>query len=174
MIIAASSVPGFTSHLEVWLLSLAIAVGGVYVVKVIGPKVGPAGKPVVSRRQVLSFWAAVALMTLMAIWPMHDIAEQRLYSAHMFQHLILTLVVPPLFLLSCPQWLAQLLVGTDGWLWKTLRTIGRPVAAWAIFNGYNLISHWAPFVNAAATNGPFHFSAHVLFVVTALIMWIPV
>jgi putative membrane protein len=129
---------------------------------------------VVTRRQIVSFWAAVALMTLMAIWPMHDIAEQRLYSAHMFQHLVLTLVVPPLFWLSCPQWLARLLVGSDGWLWKVVRRVGRPVAAWAIFNSFNLLSHWAPFVNTAVTNGPFHFSVHVLFVLTALIMWIPV
>jgi putative membrane protein len=70
--------------------------------------------------------------------------------------------------------LAQLLVGTDGWLWKVVRTVGRPVTAWAIFNGFNLISHWAPFGNAAVTNGPFHFTAHVLFVLTVLIMWIPV
>ena len=174
MIIADGSVPGFASHLEVWLLSFAIVIGGVYVVRVIGPKVVPAGEQVVNRRQVISFCAAVVLMTLMAIWPMHDIAEQRLYSAHMFQHLILTLVVPPLFWLSCPQWLARLLVGTDGWLWKAIRWVGRPVAAWAIFNGFNLVSHWAPFVDLSVTNGPFHFSAHVMFVLTALIMWIPI
>ena len=174
MIIADGAVPGFASHLEVWLLSFAIVFGGVYIVRVIGPKVVPAGEKVVNRRQVISFCAAVVFMTLMAIWPMHDIAEQRLYSAHMFQHLILTLVVPPLFWLSCPQWLARLLVGTDGWLWKVIRWVGRPVAAWAIFNGFNLISHWAPFVDLSVTNGPFHFSAHVMFVLTALIMWIPI
>jgi len=170
----AGVVPAFAPHIEVWLLSFAIGASGIYIVRVIGPKVVPAGEPVVSRRQIVSFWAAVVLMTLMAIWPMHDIAEQRLYSAHMFQHLVLTLVVPPLFWLSCPQWLAQLLVGSDGWLWKVVRWVGRPVAAWAIFNSFNLLSHWAPFVNTAATNGPFHFSVHVLFVLTALIMWIPV
>lgn len=174
MIIADGSVPGFVAHPEVWLLSAAIVVGGVCIVRVIGPKVVPAGEQVVNRRQIAFFWAAVILMTLMAIWPMHDVAEQRLYSAHMFQHLVLTLVVPPLFWLSCPQWLAQLLVGSDGWLRRIIRWVGRPVAAWAIFNGFNLISHWAPFVDLSVTNGPFHFSAHVMFVLTALIMWIPV
>jgi putative membrane protein len=173
-VILAGAVPAFAPHLEVWLLSAAVVVGGVYVVKVIGPKVVPAGQSVVTRRQIGFFAAAVALMTLMAIWPMHDIAEQRLYSAHMFQHLVLTLMVPPLYWLSCPGWLADLVVGTDGWAWKVVRRVGRPVMAWGIFNAFNLFSHWAPFVNAAVTNGPFHFGAHVLFVLTALIMWIPV
>ena len=170
----ASAVPAFTPHLEVWLLSLAGAVAGVYVARVIGPKVVGPGVRAVSVRQAAFFWSALALMTLMAIWPMHDIAEQRLYSAHMFQHLVLTLVVPPLYWLSCPQWLAQLVVGSDGPAWKVVTWVGRPVAAWGIFNAFNLISHWAPFVNTAVTNGPFHFSVHVVFVLTALIMWIPV
>lgn len=170
----ASEIPAFAPHLEVWVLSFAVAAAGIYVAKVIGPKVVGPDEPAVSRRQIAFFWSALALMTATAIWPLHDIAEQRLYSAHMFQHLVLTLMVPPLYWLACPQWLAQLIVGSDGVAWKVVKWVGRPIAAWGIFNAFNLISHWAPFVDTAVTNGPFHFSAHVLFVLTALIMWIPV
>ena len=170
----ASEFPSFTPHWEVWGLVFAIACGGIYVARVIGPKVVEPGTQVVSRRQVVSFWAALAFMTAATVWPLHDIAEQRLYSGHMFQHLLLTLVVPPLFLLSCPSWLAELLVRSDGRTWHVIRFLAKPVLAWGIFNAWNLLSHWQVFVNTATTNGPFHFGAHVIFVLTALLMWVPV
>lgn len=170
----ASQFPVFSPHLEVWVLVISIAVMGVYVARVIGPNVVEPGTRPVSRRQVVAFWSGLAFMTAASVWPMHDIAEQRLYSAHMLQHLVLTLVVPPLFLLSCPTWLADLLVRSDGRIWHLVRFLAKPVLAWAIFNAFNLVSHMQGFVNLAVSNGPFHFTAHVLFVVTALIMWIPV
>ena len=170
----ASEFPAFSPHLEVWLLVGAIAVMGIYIARVLGPQVVEPGERTVSRRQVIAFWSGLAFMTAASVWPMHDIAEQRLYSAHMLQHLVLTLVVPPLFLLSCPTWLAQLLVRSDGRVWHIVRVLAKPVLAWAIFNVFNLVSHMQGFVNLATSNGPFHFGAHVVFVLTALIMWIPV
>ena len=174
LVVIAGAFPAFAPHLEVWLLVVAIAVMGVYVARVLGPQVVSEGQPTVSRRQVVAFWSGLAFMTAASVWPMHDIAEQRLYSAHMLQHLILTLVVPPLFLLSCPTWLAELVVRSDGRVWHAIRFLAKPVLAWAIFNVFNLVSHMQGFVNLAVRNGPFHFSAHVVFVLTALLMWVPV
>ena len=170
----ANAMPPFSPHWEVWGLALAIVLGGAYVVRVIGPKVVEPGEPVVTRRQLVSFWLAVAFLLVASEWPLHDIAEQRLYSGHMLQHLVLTLVVPPLFLLSTPTWLAELIVRSDGRTWHVIRFLAKPLLAWGIFNAWNLLSHWQPFVNTAVTNGPFHFTAHVVFVLTALLMWVPV
>jgi len=170
----ASAMPSFAAHWEVWGLALAIAFGGFYVARVIGPKVVEPGQTVISRRQTFAFWAAIIAMLSVTLWPLHDIAEQRLYAGHMFQHLVLTLVVPPLFLLSCPTWLAQLLVRSDGRVWHVLKFLAKPLFAWGIFNAFNLFSHWQPFVNTATSNGPFHFTVHILFVLSALLMWVPV
>lgn len=170
----ASAFPAFAPHWEVWGLVSTIALAGIYIAKVIGPKVVEPGEAAVSRRQVTSFWAALAIMTLASTWPLHEIAETRLYSGHMFQHLVLTMVVPPLFLLSCPTWLAELLVDSGGWLWRLVKLLATPIIAFALFNGLNLLSHMPQFVSASVSSGPFHFTAHVLFVVTALIMWVPV
>jgi putative membrane protein len=169
-----SAMPSFAAHWEVWGLLLAIVAGGLFVAKVIGPKVVEPGTQVVSRRQTVSFWLAVAFMTAVSVWPLHDIAEQRLYSGHMFQHLVLTMIVPPLFLLSCPTWLAELFVASGGRLWRVIQVLATPILAFALFNSFNMLSHMPQFVNASTSSGPFHFSAHVLFVVTALIMWLPV
>jgi len=169
-----SAFPSFTPHWEVWGLLVAIVLGGIYVARVIGPKVVQPGTPVVSRRQVVAFWLAIGFMAAVSVWPLHDIAEQRLYSGHMFQHLVLTLVVPPLFLLSCPTWLAELLVASGGRMWRVVRVLATPILAFSLFNAFNLFSHWAPFVNLSTSNGPFHFTVHVTFVVTALVMWLPI
>ena len=166
--------PAFTPHWEVWGLLGAIAAGGVYIARVIGPKVVGADVEIISRRQAVSFWLALAFMAAASVWPLHDIAEQRLYSGHMFQHLVLTMVVPPLFLLSCPTWLAELFVASGGRLWRVIRVLATPILAFALFNAFNMVSHWAPFVSASVSSGPFHFTAHVLFVATALIMWLPI
>ena len=48
------------------------------------------------------------LLWVAADWPVHDIGEQYLYLVHMSQHLVLTLVVPPVMLLATPEWLARL------------------------------------------------------------------
>ena len=37
--------------------------------------------------------------------PMHDLSDYYLFSVHMVQHLLLTLVFPPLLLLGMPGWL---------------------------------------------------------------------
>ena len=42
-------------------------------------------------------------------WPLHDISEEYLYSAHMLQHMMLTYFLPPLVLLATPEWLLRVL-----------------------------------------------------------------
>lgn len=171
---STSAFPSFAEHWEVWLLMLAIVSGGLYVARVIGPKVVPPGQPVITRHQAMAFWAGVVTMTVVSVWPVHDIAEQRLYAGHMIQHFVLTFVAPPLFLLATPTWLARLIVSTDGRLWQVIRTLGRPVPAWVLFNAFMLLSHWPAFVSLSTTNGPFHFTAHAIFVATSLLVWLPV
>lgn len=104
---------------------------------------------------------------------MHDIAEQYLYSVHMTQHLLLTLILPPLVLLATPEWLARLIIG-DGRSYKVVRQLARPVPATLLFNGSVALTHWATVVNTSVENGLFHYTVHVVVVATALLMWMPV
>jgi putative membrane protein len=160
-------------HPEVWVL-----VGGLiglytYAARVIGPKVVPAGTPAVTRNQRVCFVLGIALLWLSSDWPVHDIGEQYLYVVHMSQHLLLTLVVPPLMLLATPQWLARLVLGrgrVDRWVHK----LARPVPAAVLFNGLVLLSHAQPVVNLASEDGLFHYGLHTALVLSAVLLWIPV
>ncbi len=53
---------------------------------------------------MLMLWAA-------SDWPIHDLGEEYLYSAHMLQHMMLSYFLPPLVLLATPEWLLRTLIG---------------------------------------------------------------
>jgi putative membrane protein len=158
-------------HPEVWVLVGALVLAYVYVVKVLGPRVVTDG-PVVSRRQVGCFAGAMALLWFASDWPVHDIGEEYLYSAHMVQHMVLSYFVPPLALLATPEWFARLLFHGRGY--RVLKVLTRPVVAGAIFNLAIVITHIPAVVNASTENGPLHYGLHTMVVVSGLVMWMPV
>lgn len=160
-------------HPEVWLLLAGLIGLGVYAVRVIGPRVVPDGEPVVSNRQKAAFAASMVLLWIAADFPIHDIAEKRLYSVHMFQHTMLSLFIPPLLLLSIPTWLARLVVG-NGRAGPVVRFVTRPVVAAVLFNAVQAFTHWTAVVNTSVENGPFHYALHVAVFTTALMVWFPV
>jgi len=171
--LATSDPLAFRWHPEVWLLVGFLAGAYVYMVRVIGPKAVPAGSPVVTRRHLISFAAAMLLVWAASDWPLHDISEEYLYSAHMFQHMVLSYFVPPLALMATPTWLARVLLG-DGSLYRTVRWFSQPVVAGVIFNAMVMILHIPLLVNESVQSGPLHYSLHVLVVTSSLLMWMPV
>ncbi|MEY2462105.1 MAG: putative rane protein, partial [Acidimicrobiaceae bacterium] len=97
-----------------------------------------------------------------------------LYSVHMVQHLLMTFVVPPLFLLATPTWLARLIVG-DGWFaGNIVRRLCKPVVAGLVFNAAFVFTHWPPTVNTAVDVAAVLYGLHLLLVSTALLMWMPI
>ncbi len=162
----------FQFHPEVWLL-IAFVIGSyTYAIRVIGKRVQPSGD-VVSRKQLRAFVAAVVLLWVASDWPMHDISEEYLYSAHMLQHMILSYFVPPLVWLATPAWLFDVVVGRGRAL-PVVRFLSRPPIAGVLFNLVVMITHIPALVNQSVSNGPLHYSLHVLVVVSSLLMWIPV
>lgn len=162
----------FQFHPEVWLL-IAFVVGSyVYAIRVIGRRVQPSGE-VVTPKQVGAFIVAVVLLWVASDWPMHDISEEYLYSAHMLQHMLLSYFVPPLVWLATPAWLFDVVVGA-GSSRKVVRFLSRPPVAGLLFNLVIMTTHIPALVNRSVSNGPLHYSLHVLVVTSALLMWVPV
>ena len=65
-----------------------------------------------SRRRIISFVAALLVLFVALDGPLHDLSDHSLFSAHMVQHLGLTLVFTPLLLYGTPTWvLRPLLLG---------------------------------------------------------------
>jgi putative membrane protein len=160
-------------HLEVWLLTIFLVSSYIYVVRVLGPRAVPAGEPIVTRRQLVCFITGILIMFLSTDWPMHDIAEEYLYSVHMFQHMSLTYFMPPLVVLATPEWFVRVLVG-NGRAYRALRFFTFPVRAGLLFNLGVVVSHIPGVVNASVSNGPLHYFVHVILVLTSILMWMPV
>jgi len=162
----------FQFHPEVWLLVAFVIGSYTYAIRVIGRRVHPTGE-VVSRKQLRAFVAAVLLLWLASDWPMHDIAEEYLYSVHMVQHMVLSYFVPPLVWLATPAWLFDVVVG-GGRARPVVRFLSRPPIAGVLFNLVIMVTHIPALVNRSVSNAPLHYFLHVLVVSSALLMWIPV
>jgi putative membrane protein len=160
----------FQPHPEVWILVVGMLGLGWYAARVVGPKAVRDGSPIVTRRQVGWYLTGVVLLWVSSDWPIHDIAEERLYSVHMVQHLLLSYVVPPVFLLATPIWLARLVIGGS----PITRFLAKPVVAGVLYNAVVVFTHWQNVVNGSVDNAVAHYSLHVLLVGASLLMWLPV
>jgi putative membrane protein len=163
----------FQWHPEVWLLVAFLTGAFIYMVRVIGPKAVPIGESVVTRKNIYAFIGAMVTLWVASDWPLHDISEEYLYSAHMLQHMMLSYFLPPLALIATPPWLLRILIG-DGRLYTGLKFLTKPVIAGVLFNVVVIISHIPMVVNSSLDNGPLHYSLHALVVSLSLLMWMPV
>src|SRR5581483_4416376 len=92
----------------------------------------PTSKPVTMRQ--LTFWTLGILTMIVAlITPLALLSDQYLFSAHMLQHVLLTLVAPPLMLLGLPGWFFEPL-RTRPALLQFARSLTNPFFAFASFN----------------------------------------
>lgn len=160
-------------HPEVWVLLGSLLFLAVYSVRVLGPKVVPDGEPIVTGRQKGFFVVGMVVLWIATDWPMHDVGEERLYVFHMVQHFLLTLVVPPVFLLAIPSWLPRAVFG-EGIVDRTIHRLARPVPVVVLFAATTLLVHWAVIVNLSVQQGWFHYLAHVVIVTTSLLVWMPI
>jgi len=121
----------------------------------------------------LYFYAAVATIFFSLNGWLHDLSDYYLFSAHMVQHLLLTLLVPPLLILGIPGWMLRPLLRNES-LSRTARVLTRPMICFAAFNIVLAAWHLPVLYNAAMANHPLHIVQHLLFMASAVMLWWPV
>lgn len=163
----------FQSNVEVYVLVAFLIGAYVYMVRSIGPHAVVAGQPVVTRRQVGFFVVAMLVLFTASTWPIHQIGEDYLYSAHMVQHMMLSYFLPPLVWFATPEWLLRVLIGRDR-TYRAVRFMAKPVIAAFFFNVMVMVLHIPDLVNASTSNAALHFALHLFVVITACMMWLPV
>jgi putative membrane protein len=163
----------FELHPEVLVLVAFLIGSYTYMVRSIGPAAVGVGERPVTRRNVWSFVAAMAMLLAASWWPLHDIGEQYLYSAHMLQHMMLSYFLPPLVWLATPEWLLRALIGQHH-IYGAVRWLCHPVVAAVAFNLAVMVTHIPGVVNGSVDSGALHYALHVMVVTTSLLMWMPV
>ena len=164
--VADSSVWRFHLHADVWLL-----LGGVCGAYLLALRywIDPEDRRVsATGMQKVSFFGGMAILWFGADWPVHDIAENYLFSVHMLQHTLFSLIAPPLLLLGLPAPLLRKLLGP---VLPAVRFMTRPLIALVLFNAVVLFTHWPVVVNFSTSNELGHFGLHSLLVFSSLVMW---
>ena len=126
-----------------------------------------------SRGRVTSFLGALVILFVALNGPLHNLSDSYLFSAHMAQHLLLTLVFPPLLLYGSPAHVVRPLL-RPRWVMALGRVVTRPLAAASLFTAPIVLWHVPALYEAALRNHNLHILQHVVFLATAAIMWWPV
>jgi putative membrane protein len=117
--------------------------------------------------------AGLAVFFLTLASPIDALADGYLFSAHMLQHLLLLLIVPPLILLSLPSTPVpdRFQNGRLKWVNWILR---HPVATWFLGVGGMWLWHAPMLCNAAVTNAWVHRAQYVSLLLMGFAFWWPI
>jgi putative membrane protein len=122
--------------------------------------------------QKLYFLSGLLLMFVTLNGPLHDLSDDYLFSAHMVQHLLLTLAIPPLLLAGVPGWMIRRPLA-NGFIKPAARFFTRAPIAFTTFNLVIAVWHLPPLYNAAMAHHSIHIFEHLTFMVAAVLMWWP-
>lgn len=126
----------------------------------------------VSPRQVAAFVAAQLILLFAVASPLDEISDHYLFSAHMFQHVLLIYPVAFLWLVGTPAWIWRILFSME-WSAPLAQFFTRPTIAFATFNSSLYIWHMPGLYEWALRDSKIHFLEHAFFIGTAMLLWWP-
>src|SRR5687768_12151855 len=136
-----------------------------------GESVAESPPPTTAQR--VSFLAGLVVIFLSLNGPIHDLSDYYLFSAHMVQHLLLTLVAPPLMLAGTPGWMLRPALGRRA-VGGAARRLTRVTTCYLVFNVVLAAWHVPALYNTAMAYHPVHIAQHLMFMTAAVLMWWPI
>ena len=160
-------------HYDVWLVLGIVGVAYLVAIKTWGATSRVADRPAATTKQVVSFYVGLTFLWIGADFPLHELSEDYLFSMHMVQHTLFTLIAPPFLLMGTPRWLFRKIVEPK-WAFRTVRALTRPFVGLVAFNTLIVVTHWPVLVNASVASEPIHFLVHLVLFSVSMMMWFPV
>ncbi len=120
-------------------------------------------------RQPLCFWTGYAALVLALLSPV-DAGAAYLFTLHMFQHMLLMIVAPPLLALGVP-------ATALGWVYRrpvlrrAYQILWSPVVATSVYNGVLLLWHLPAAYDATLRDPLVHAVEHASFGLSGLLFW---
>lgn len=157
------------------VVALVVAAAGAYLyaARRLAASWAPRPEAPVSPLQVTLFGLGLASLLLALGWPLHQVGEDSLFSAHMLQHLVIGYVTAPLLLLGTPGWMLRAFLGR-GPLFRLARIATKPLLAFAMFNVLIVVTHWPAVVDLSLRSAPAHAALHAVLLGVSLAVWMPV
>jgi putative membrane protein len=161
----------------VWNFDLDLVLGLIAIIGLYTACVGPlrgffpgASEVPSSQKQLFAIgWTCIVAAL---ISPIDSLSDYSL-SVHMVQHLLMTLIGPPLLLLGLPRWILRPFLRIPGAL-PIGRLLTSVVPAFLIYNVTFSLWHVPKYYELTLNNLSFHIAEHMMFLVTALLTWWPV
>ena len=132
---------------------------------------GP-GLPLAPWQPVCYFGGLLVLVAALN-GPIHDLSDTYLFWVHMGQHLLLTLVVPPLLIAGLPGWLVDLPLANRS-VRRIARVLTHPAFAGLLFSAILLYWHTPAAYDLMMRHHGVHILTHLMFIAAALLLWWPV
>jgi cytochrome c oxidase assembly factor CtaG len=112
-------------------------------------------------------------MLLALISPLDVLADDYLFSAHMLQHMLLVMAVPPLLILGIPRGFAMSIARVPT-LAAIERALCNPAIAFTLGMATLWVWHMPRLYDATLASEPLHIFEHLTFLVTSTIFWWPI
>ncbi len=125
------------------------------------------------RRQAACFAGGLLALAAVLLGPLAEWAERAALSAHMVQHLVLALVVPPLWLAGVPAAVLRPALRLPG-LRRAGRALTHPAVAFLLPAAVLVAWHRPVFFEAALRWEPAHALEHLTLLAAGLLAWWPV
>jgi len=158
-------------HLDVLAILIVLAVAYWYGLNRSQP--APRWLHPIERRPLFVFGLGFLVVFVAEGTALHELSEQYLFSAHMVQHLLLTMVAPPLFMMGTPNWFLKPVLAHRRVL-PVARFLTSPIVAIAVFNLTLAFWHVPQLYEAGLQNHNVHILNHIMYVIAAFVMWWPV
>ena len=140
----------------------------------VGPGMrAPENRGALTPWHVVRFFTGIAIAAIVLASPLHTVGEAYLLTAHMVQHLVVTLVVPPFLVTGIPAWMVRPVL-RSALVAPLARVILSPVPAFITFNATFIGWHVPAFYELALANEMVHAIEHGSMLLLAAITWWPV
>jgi putative membrane protein len=121
------------------------------------------------RKHTLYFGLGLIVLWLALETPLDTISDYYLDSVHMFQHVLLGFVAPPLMLLGLSPAMAGRIARVPG-----VRAVTEPVPALVIAGLVMVVWHVPVLYDATLYSGSLHVLEHVMFIAAGVLMYWPI
>jgi len=167
--VAQISLTQWTVHPSTVAGIVALAALYLWAARAAGRRVPGTGPGTAQRTR---FALGLVVMFVSLNGPLHDLSDTYLFSGHMVQHLLLTLLMPPLLLSGVTGEMLRPLLRAPvvAAIARRLTTAG---ASFLIFNVAIAAWHLPPIYNSAMSSHGVHIGQHLMFMAVAVLMWWP-
>ena len=168
---------GLDFWLTQWNWEPSIVIGTALIVGLYLYAIGPLRKRYypdeqVRTSQTVSFLLGMFIMFLALVSPLDELGDSYLFSAHMVQHLFLTVVGPPLLVLGTPEWFIKPVVRNKV-VFRIAKVLTYPAIAFVLFNADFWLWHAPPLYDATLENQNIHILEHLTFIIFGILNWWP-